>query len=462
MIRTHEGRTTVSPFSEGGPSVFTVSELNSRIKGLLESSYRLVWVKGEISNFRIPGSGHCYFTLKDESSQIRAVLFRPQLRHLRFTPEAGLQVLCQGRISVYEPRGEYQLIVEVMEPQGLGALQLAFEQLKKKLEAEGLFDAGRKKPLPVAPQTIGIVTSPTGAAVRDILKILQRSPYPISATIFPVRVQGAEASREIAAAIETANLLAEKYEWDLLIVGRGGGSIEDLWPFNEEIVARAIASSTAPVISAVGHEIDFTISDLVCDLRMPTPTAAAEWVVAQLDRFQRELENGRDRLAKAVQQKIQTIGQKVQFLEKRLTDPRRRLADIRLMVDDRLERLQMALVRKLERLRALHANLGARLLFVQPAKRVQEYRNVLDQQVRELAIHAHKALDSKGFLLKEYASRLESVSPLAVLGRGYSITYRLPDKKHALRSSDETRPGDKVMVRLSRGNLKCTVDETNE
>ena len=207
---------------QGLSNVFTVSELNAHIKGLLESSFRLVWVKGEISNFRVPSSGHYYFTLKDETSQIRAVFFRPQHRHLRFVPEAGLQVLCQGRVSVYEPRGEYQIIVEVMEPQGVGALQLAFEQLKKKLDAEGLFDASRKRPLPAFPQSIGIVTSPTGAAIRDILKILQRSPYPLSVTVLPVRVQGAEAAGEIAAAIRAADSLAGSFDWDVLIVGRGG------------------------------------------------------------------------------------------------------------------------------------------------------------------------------------------------------------------------------------------------
>lgn len=449
------------PHEEGHSSVFTVSELNAQIKGLLESTYRLVWVKGEISNFRMPGSGHCYFTLKDETSQIRAVIFRSQHRHLRFVPESGLQVLCQGRVSVYEPRGEYQIIVEVMEPQGLGALQLAFEQLKKKLEAEGLFDTEHKKPLPARPQSIAIVTSSTGAAIRDILKILQRSPYPLSVTILPVRVQGTEAAWEISAAIRRANALADSFDWDLLIVGRGGGSIEDLWPFNEEIVARAIASSDIPIISAVGHEIDFTISDLVSDLRMPTPTAAAEWVLSRLDHLQRTLAQNEEQILKSVTRTLGDAEQELRFLEKHLKDPRRRLEDLRLLVDDRSERLHMALARHLEKCGTAHAHLAAKLFYLSPVRRIQDHRALLDGQMSRLNLHFRRLFDACRFKLKEYAARLESLNPLAVLARGYSVTFRLPDKR-VLRRAADVQKGGHILIMLSQGQLECTVAEVRD
>jgi exodeoxyribonuclease VII large subunit len=441
------------------PGVLTVSELNGQIKSLLETSYRFVWVKGEISNFRIPASGHYYFTLKDEQSQMRAVFFRGQHRTLRFVPESGLQVLCQGRVSVYEPRGEYQLIVEIMEPQGVGALQLAFEQLKRKLEAEGLFDETVKRPLPLCPQHIAIVTSSTGAAVQDILKILERSPYPLSITVLPVRVQGQDASMEIAAAIDLANFLAERFKWDILIVGRGGGSLEDLWPFNEEAVARAISRSTLPVISAVGHEIDFTISDLAADLRAPTPTAAAEWIVSQLEQFRRELNAHRDRIRQIIEQRLEAHKQKLEFLEKRLIDPKRRIEDLRLFVDERFERLHLAFMRRVERLRTMQMHLTEKLRFCHPLKNIQQYRSLLNQSCKELALHHNKVLDKHRFRLQKYALQLESLSPLRVLARGYSITYRQPDGK-LVRSSEDVEPGQDVRIRLAQGSLECTVRKT--
>ncbi|HAA05177.1 MAG TPA: exodeoxyribonuclease VII large subunit [Syntrophobacteraceae bacterium] len=398
-------------------NVFTVTQLNNQIKRLLEGHYRFVWVKGEISNFRIPASGHCYFTLKDEHSQIRAVLFRVQQRALRFAPEDGLQVICQGRISVYEPRGEYQLIIDVMELLGFGQLQLAFEQLKKKLEAEGLFDPQRKKPLPACPQRIALVTSGTGAAIRDILKVLQRAPYPLSVTLYPVRVQGAGAAAEIAEAIDVINRLADAYLWDVMIVGRGGGSLEDLWSFNEETVARAMACSRVPIISAVGHEIDWTIADLVADSRAPTPTAAAEWIVTRLSQIQQGLTDHQARLIRFVQQRLEPLRRVLDFLHRRLLDPRRRLADLRLLVDDRFSRLHLAWNRRIDRARGDIDRQHQSLSFYHPASRIRDGRQRLRQCTKELIWRQRLAVQQCRAQLRQNLVRLQNLNPLAVLER---------------------------------------------
>ena len=452
MLQLHMG-------DESG--ILTVSKLNQQVKMLLEEKFPFVWVKGEISNFRVPASGHFYFTLKDAKSQINAVFFRAQNRFLRFLPEAGMQVICQARLSVYEPRGEYQIIVEVMEPVGVGELQLAFEALKKKLDAEGLFDPARKKNLPLCPQNICLITSKSGAAIRDVLKVLQRSPYPVTVTLFPVAVQGNEARTEIAQAIESANVLTWRHEWDVMIVGRGGGSLEDLWSFNEEIVARAISGSSIPVISAVGHEIDFTISDMAADLRMPTPTAAAEWVVKRLEEFHRELHGGRDRMVQVMKTRLENLGLKLGYLERRITHPKRRLESMRLTLDDRLERLRLAIERGLERSRIRHSHLLERLLYLNPEAHILKCRAQLDRLCKELALHHHRILDGYRFRFEHYSSRLEALSPLSVLLRGYSITYRVADNK-VIRSYTETSPGDRVAVRLASGLLECLVDKAQD
>jgi exodeoxyribonuclease VII large subunit len=451
----------LQPFTDEDSSILTVSKLNQQIKKLLEGQFPFVWVRGEISNFRVPSSGHFYFTLKDEQSQIHAVFFRAQNRFMRFVPESGTQVLCQARLSVYEPRGEYQIIVEVMEPLGVGALQLAFEQLKKKLQAEGLFDPARKKVLPLCPQNICIITSRSGAAIRDILKVFERSPYPLSVTLFPVSVQGSEARQEISDAIAAANSLAEKQEWDLLIVGRGGGSLEDLWPFNEEMVARAIDASWIPVISAVGHEIDFTIADLVSDLRMPTPSAAAEWVVNRLGGFHRELHGCRDRMVQVTRHRLETLSMKLSFLESRITHPKRRLENLKLVLDDRIERLAMALNRRLEKCRTFHGHLTDRLLYLNPETRIQKGRAELNRKCRDLLLNHHRILDGFRLKFQHNLSRLETLSPLAVLNRGYSITYGLPDLK-VIRNCSEVSVGQKVSVRLAEGRIECLVEKTEK
>ena len=266
------------PFESQSPKVYSISVLTEEIKDLLEENFDFVWVEGEISNFRKPTSGHCYMVLKDEKAQLRAVMFRTQSRYLKFTPEDGMKVLAQGRIVVYQPRGEYQIILDYLEPIGVGAFALAFEQLKKKLAAEGVFDEAIKKPLPFLPQRVAVITSPTGAAIRDFLKVIERRFANIEITIVPVMVQGDEAPKEIVEALKTVN---RELDVDVIVLTRGGGSLEDLWAFNQEELARAIRASRIPVVSAVGHEIDTTISDLAADLRAPTPSAAAELVVVE-------------------------------------------------------------------------------------------------------------------------------------------------------------------------------------
>ncbi len=449
------------PFPEDAPAVLSVSELNARIRSVLESSFRQVWVRGEISNLRIPASGHMYFTLKDEQSQIRAVFFKTHHRALRFQPESGLAVLCQGRVSVYEPRGEYQIIVETMEPQGLGALQLAFEQLKKKLDAEGLFDVAKKKPLPLCSQRIAIVTSRTGAAIRDILKVLGRSTIPLDITLLPVRVQGTEAGGEITAAIDAVADLTAFYRWDVLIVGRGGGSVEDLWPFNEEAVARALVRCPVPTISAVGHEIDFTISDLAADVRAPTPTAAAELLVSRAQEFHRALHQWRDRLVQSVSTTIERNSQRVRLLEKGVVDPRRRIEDLRLALDDRLDRIQLAWSRRMQDLHILQRHLAERLASLHPGRRIQQHKIFLSKELSSLTLHYRQAVGSQRSALQEALSRLETLNPLAVLSRGYSISYRMPERR-IIRRCSEVRQGDAVSIRLWQGILDCRVERIED
>lgn len=363
--------------------ILTVTQLNENIKSLLEASFDSLWVEGEVSNLRRPASGHVYFTLKDEKSQIRAVLFksfpgqRPfsWARAPKFDLEEGMSVICGGRLSVYHPRGEYQLIVDVVEPKGLGVLQKAFEQLKARLQAEGLFDPARKKPIPFLPRRIGVITSPTGAVIRDILNITRRRFPSVDILIAPVRVQGAEAPYEIIRAIDDMQAVGDI---DVMILARGGGSLEDLAPFNDEGVARAIFRSLIPIISAVGHEIDFTIADFVADLRAPTPSAAAELAVpvrreliASLQTLVMRLINHQRRMLAALREQVTLSGGRVK-------DPKRRIADLRLLIDDRLERLKLNLDHKRAIQRPKLTNLEVRLHHASPLVKIRDHRFILD------------------------------------------------------------------------------------
>ena len=410
MVRPTVKEVDLPLFADQARKFLTVSELNERIKSTLESRLDALWVQGEISNFRIPPSGHFYFTLKDDKSQISAVMFRRQGAMLRFTPENGMAVLCFGRVSVYTVRGDLQLYVDDMEPQGQGALALAFEQLKKKLAAEGLFAAERKRELPFLPHSIGIVTSGKGAALHDMLRIIGDRYPDRRVVICPVKVQGDGAAREIAEGIADLNRFAAV---DVIIAGRGGGSLEDLWAFNEEAVARAIFASQVPVVSAVGHEIDFTIADFVADARAPTPTAAAEMVLPRKRDLVEQIDNLQSRLASGMEFKLDHLRESFQGLLKRLADPGRKLRENQQRVDE----LSVDLLRRFqERLRQLKDRLAER------------------------------------------AGRLAALSPLAVLDRGYSIAQKLPDEV-IVKSSAELNAGDLLRVRFAQGKAICRVEE---
>ena len=417
-------------------AVLSVSQLTDQLRGVVEEKFPAVWVEGEISNFRLYSSGHAYFTLKDENAQLRAVLFRTRVRRLRFEPGDGQHVLAFGSLEVYAQRGEYQLVVELLEPRGLGALQLAFEQLKQRLGAEGLFEAARKRSLPPFPRKIGVVTSPSGAAIRDILRIIGRRFAGLHIVLAPCRVQGEGAAEEIAQGIVDLNRLGGV---DVIIAGRGGGSLEDLWAFNEEVVARAIAGSKIPVISAVGHEVDVTIADFVADLRAPTPSAAAELVVREKQAIVDGLDALRRRLDRAV---------------------RRPLSDLERRVDDGRSRLDHASHLAHRRVAHRVELLTARLKAASPFNRLSVGRHRLDRVHGRLHGAVAGRVLAARHRLASAVGRLESLSPLAVLGRGYSLT-RTPEGAVVRRARDVS-PGSRVNVLLGEGALDCRVESTRE
>jgi exodeoxyribonuclease VII large subunit len=435
--------------------ILTVTELTVRVRDLLETEFFEVWVEGELSNCRLWNTGHLYFTLKDSSAQIRGVVFRTSLKYLKFKLEDGLRVVARGRVSVYEPKGEYQLVCEHVEPQGLGALQLAFDQLKKRLQAEGLFDASHKRPLPALPRRIGIVTSLDGAAIRDIIKVLQRRYRNAHLVIRPARVQGDGAAGEIARGVRALGRLDGI---DVIIVGRGGGSIEDLWAFNQEIVARAIAASPVPVISGVGHETDVTIADFVADLRAPTPSAAAELVVARKDDFRARIDRLVDRLTASAHARVQTLSRTVHRLSARPA-----LAGIPTRVAMRgryaaelthsLRRLVRADLTGLERrLQQLRRQLEA----FDPGKSLATIRTQLVAAHGRLKAAAIRGLHRSDAQLRGSANRLETLSPLAVLGRGYAVCWKA-DGTSVVRAATDVAIGESVRVRLAKGALDCEV-----
>jgi exodeoxyribonuclease VII large subunit len=443
----------------GGPpprTLYTVSALTVLLRVHIESAFSDIWVEGEVSNLRIPTSGHAYFTLKDAKSQIRAVLFRSVGRSLRFAFQDGLQLVCRGRVTVYEPKGDYQVIVEYAEPKGVGALQLAFEQLKARLAAEGLFDQARKRPLPFLPRRIGVVTSPTGAAIRDIVQVAHKRDPGVTIVVNPVAVQGESAAGEIACAIEELN---EMDGFDVLIVGRGGGSLEDLWPFNEEIVARAIAASRIPVVSAVGHEIDFTIADFVADMRAPTPSAAAELVVRDRLELLKRVAGYGDRAVLAVRTVLRSLRARVEAERRGLLDPTALVARAMQRRDDLEMRLRLAQVNRLKFKWSAVESLRQDLLLRSPLQRIQQGLTLLPHLRMRLQQRMKVALELWRRSFEESIATLHALSPLAILGRGYSITRRWPELT-VLRAASAVAPGEVVHVRLAAGELLCEVQKT--
>ncbi len=453
------------PFDEPAPAppppprrrILSVGELTAALRTLVEAEFPEIWVEGELSGARIWNTGHLYFTLKDAHAQIKGVMFRTSLRLLKFRPEDGARVIARGRLSVYDPRGEYQLVCEHMEPTGLGALQLAYEQLRTRLAAEGLFDQARKRPLPALPRRIGIVTSRDGAALRDIIRVLRRRYPNAHLVIAPARVQGEGASGEIARAIRLVGRVAGV---DVVIAGRGGGSIEDLWSFNEEIVARAIAACPVPVISAVGHETDVTIADFVADLRAPTPSAAAEIVVGRKDEFVRQIDAIGGRVHAALRSRMQRLDARLHQLSARpaFAGVPGRIALRQRHVTELAAALRSAAASGLAVRQRRVAMLARTLDTFRPQDRLARVRaalvgrrSALDAAIRT---HLHRATGQT----RESAARLHALSPLAVLGRGYAVCWT-GDRGALVRNAAQVVPGDRVRVTLGTGEIGCEVRE---
>jgi exodeoxyribonuclease VII large subunit len=457
-----------SLFDEVERRPLSVTELTQQVRGALESRFGSVWVEGEISNFSAAGSGHWYFSIKDEGAQLRATCFRNVNGRIRFRPTNGLQVRLRGRLTVYEPRGEYQLSVESIEPVGAGALQIAFEQMRERLRAEGLFAEELKRPLPLFPRRVGVVTSPTGAAVRDIFNVLSRRTRTVHIIFAPTRVQGDGAAAEIARAIELLNehhklaLLEGRHEdaIDVLIVGRGGGSAEDLWAFNEEVVARAIRASAIPVISAVGHETDFTIADFAADHRAPTPSAAAELVAAKEEDISDHLLGLARDLVQLTRYRLMDQRTRVQkaAMSYGFDEVRTRLRTAQQRADEASHRLETLMAKRLQLVRKQANDIFCRLLPERLANRLLEARArlVVLSTERDAAVHAR--LEAARKRLAVTAASLDALSPLAVLHRGYALAE--DDAGRLLRDASMVNAGERVRVRLAKGRLNCRVEET--
>jgi len=438
--------------------IYTVSRLNREARALLEGGFPPLWVEGEISNLARPSSGHVYFCLKDANAQVRCALFRTQLRLAAVAPRDGMHVLVRARVTLYEGRGDYQLIVEHLEEAGEGALRRAFEALKIRLAQEGLFDAARKKPLPQFPRRIGLITSPTGAVLHDILTTLKRRFPAIPVLLYPVPVQGKAAAPAIAEAIRFAG---RHGACDVLILARGGGSLEDLWAFNEEIVARALADCPIPVVSGVGHEVDFTIADLAADVRAPTPTAAAELVSPDQREWLHRFEQAEARLIRRMRDVLRNYAQRLDWLGARLTHPRARLADVAQRLEALAHRLHLAHARRMHRVHAVLNDLAARLERCSPLGRLRACQLDCRHLHERLRQAVAQQLARRRTQLAHLARALHALSPLATLDRGYAIV------RHAatgaiLRTARAVAPGELIEARLARGRLVCEVKDREE
>lgn len=434
--------------------ILSVSELTRNIKEILEETFPLVWVSGEISNLRRPVSGHQYFTLKDTHTQIGAVLFKGQARNLKFELADGQTVTVMGRINVYEARGTYQIIVEYAEPGGVGALQLAFEQLRDRLAAEGLFDDKRKKAIPLLPQKIAVVTSPSGAAIKDILQITGRRFTNMPVEIVPVRVQGEESQEEIVSALRLLNF---RQSADVIIVARGGGSLEDLQAFNSEAVARAIFSSDIPVVSGVGHQSDYTISDFVADLRAPTPSAAAELVVPEKGVLLERIVKSENVLKRSVVGQIEACTERIKHLSRGLSHSRILLGDWQLKLDDLMARMEKACVAFLRRYRDAVNVTDKLLVRHNPQCVINEVKRLLEDYRKRAQFATINLLRSGKANLETASGKLSVLNPLAVLDRGYSITRTFPGLS-IVKDVGQIEIGQQVAVTVSKGEMVCRVE----
>ncbi|WP_372970697.1 exodeoxyribonuclease VII large subunit [Marinobacter sp.] len=445
-----------SGFQDSRPRALSVSELNHQARHLLEASFMQVWVEGELSSLSRPSSGHWYFSLKDRKCQIRCAMFRGFNQRVKEIPKEGDQVRIRGKVTLYENRGDFQIIVEHIEPAGLGALQQAFEELKRKLQQEGLFDAARKKPLPTTPRHIGVVTSPTGAAIHDILTVLARRCPAIPVTLYPTAVQGKAATADIVRAMDRA---ARHGAADILIIGRGGGSLEDLWCFNEEAVARAIAQCPLPTVSAVGHEVDVTIADFVADLRAPTPSAAAEKISPDQNDWLRRLKERELRLAGAAQRALKRMETRLEHLSARLRDPRRELMEKAQRMDELDLRLGTAIAQRIERERVRADHLGQRLTMQSPARKLSDSQTSISQLAEQLVRATRETLGRRREHLDHIGQTLHVVSPLATLGRGYAIVQQ--ENGDIIRQATNVKPGEKITARVANGQLEANVISVN-
>ncbi len=438
--------------------VYTVSELNAVIKSLLEEQFPFVWIVGEISNFRIPLSGHFYFTLKDETSQINAVMFRGQQRQLKFEPEDGMRVTGMGRLSVYEPRGSYQIIMEYIEPSGVGGLQIAYEKLKARLAEEGLFDHQYKKKIPFLPHKIALITSPSGAVVHDMLNIIDRRFSNMQIEVFPVKVQGTGAEEEIAEALEMLN---DRTGIDVAILARGGGSLEDLQAFNSERVARAIFASKIPIIAAIGHETDYSIADFVADLRAPTPSAAAELAVPVKCELLQEVNDISAALRYRIHNFVERLKQTLTDISKRLIDPRRQIQDRRMRLDDLFFRLSRRILSHLNRKNEQLGWWTDRLLSIRLIARIDNSNKVVEQYKYNLLKIFDIIKSNKSVRVRELLARLETLNPIAILERGYSITRTIPDLKVVV-DPKTVSINQNLQVLVAKGTLTCRVKDKSE
>ena len=437
--------------------IVTVSQLNREARLLIEGGFPLIWVEGEISNLSRPASGHVYFSLKDPAAQVRCAMFRARHTLLRFKPADGLHVLVRARVSLYEARGEFQLIIEHMEEAGFGALQRAFEDLKLKLAREGLFDAAHKKPLPAAPHVIGVITSASGAAIRDILSVIRRRYALARAVIYPVPVQGEGAAQKIAAMIRTA---VARAECDVLILARGGGSLEDLWAFNEEAVARAIYDCPIPLVCGVGHEIDFTIADFVADMRAPTPTGAAELVTPDISEWRRTLDDSRRRLLRALGEQLSRLRERLEWCDERLEQlhPARLLRERAQRLDELDLRLRQSLRHVLRAHAAQLAGLLSSLQRHNPAHALTVLHTRSEALAQRLVLAARRYLGELNNRLNLAVRALDTVSPLATLRRGYAIVTDAASDT-VLASVHQARTGQAIHVRLADGRISARVNK---